>query len=565
MSVKDGGTTAILVVEDSPTQAVKLQYMLLKQGFDVGVAQNGALALEAMRSRKPDIVISDIVMPEMDGYELCRSIRKDPSLRDTSILLLTSLSEAEEVLHALECGADYFITKPYEEEFLVARIRGILAQRTGDAPREERSGDEIVYHRKNYAITTDRRRILDLLLSTYESTIRKNAELQRAHDELRNMNERLECAVTERTRAFDSEKRERQRAEEALQDLKHTEKKLVERHKDLSVLYQVATVISETRDLRDLCMGVLAGIAGLGMFRLRSKGTIFLVEDGRFVASHRLDVQGGETAYVLAECEKCLAGLAVRTGEIVLSRDSGTDERYTTAASPGDRHGHVVVPLKSKAGIVGVLCLCLDPESVPEADGATWELLGSLGNQIAVGIENARLYERTRYSSLHDPLTGLPNRRNMEIFYDKAFAQTNRGIPLSVLIFDIDRFKRYNDTHGHSAGDQVLVSVGKAASAQLRDGDLICRYGGEEFLVVCQGLGMTESHRVAERIRCAIERETDVTVSVGVATYYDGVSGRGKLIEHADSALYRAKKNGRNRVEIHVREEENPADPPPNK
>lgn len=555
MSMGNLGKT-ILVVEDSPTQAVQLEHLLLEHGFEVEVAQNGLLALEAMRRRKPDIVISDIVMPEMNGYDLCRAVRKDASLKDASVMLLTSLSETEEVLRALECGADYFITKPYEKEFLVARIREILAQREEGADRGGRGGQEIVYNRESYAIPTDRRRILDLLLSTYESTIRKNTELRRAHDDLRSMNDRLERAVTERTRALGAETFERQRAEEALAELKRAEEVLVRRHEELSVLYQVTTVISVSKDLRDLCTGVLASISELGLFRSRCEGTIFLAEGGKLIAHDRDDAREGEVSHRSSECEDSLCFLAARTGEPILSKDPESDGRERAAA--GERHGHVVVPLSTQSRLVGVLSLRTEPDDLPEADDSMMELFRSLGNQIAVGVENARLYEQTRHGSLHDPLTGLPNRRHLEIFFEKTFAQAVRGTPLSVLLFDIDRFKRYNDTYGHAAGDEVLVKVGQVASDQLRDTDLIARYGGEEFLAVCQGLTQEQSCKVAERIRSAIEEKTDVTVSIGVASYQGSILDGKTLIQCADTALYQAKNNGRNRVEIHVREEEIP-------
>lgn len=541
---------AILVVEDSPTQAEQLRFLLHRHGFRTEVAQNGRIALESMRRSRPDIVISDIVMPEMDGYALCSAIRADESLRDTRIVLLTSLSETDEVLRALECGADYFITKPYDEQFLVGRIGAILEKRT-DSGAEGADDGEIVHNRKRYSIRTERRRILDLLLATYESTIRKNQELRRAHDDLRCVNDKLERAVTERTEALRSETIQRRRAEDVLEELRRAEEALAERHRALSVLYKVTTVISGARDLRDLCTGVLGSISELELFGFRSRGRIFNVEDGRFTDCFSLDPDGNPPS--LASCEEGLCGLAARTGEIILSRDSG-EKGCRSGACGHDAHGHIVVPLKTQARLVGVLCLCVERSAVPSIEAAG-ELLRSLGNQIAIGIENARVYEQARHSSLHDPLTGLPNRRNMELFFEKAYAQAARGASLSVLLFDIDRFKLYNDTQGHAAGDRVLVKVGKTAAEQLRDTDLIARFGGEEFLVICLGLGLTESYKVAERIRSAIESKTEVTVSIGVAAYSHGVPDKEKLIECADSALYLAKKNGRNRVEIHVRKQ----------
>ncbi|HEY3488802.1 MAG TPA: diguanylate cyclase [Candidatus Deferrimicrobiaceae bacterium] len=544
----------ILIVEDSPTQAEQLQFLLFKHGFQTDVALNGRIAIEAIRLRKPDIVISDIVMPEMDGYELCAAIRSDSGLDSIRIVLLTSLSETDEVLRALESGADYFITKPYDERFLVERIQGILARRKSSDDNPD--SNEIVYNHKRYAIHTERRRILDLLLATYESTIKKNGELRRAHDELRNMNDKLERAVTERTKALESETYQRQRVEAVLENLRRAEEALVERHRALSVLYKITTVISVARDPREMCVGVLEAISELKLFGFETRGRIFNVENGRFTDCFPLKAEDNPPPPSLAACEECLCGLAARTGEIILSRGPGEVPLHSVTCEC-DTHGHVIVPLKTQSGTVGVLCLCVDPAGVPDI-GEAGELLRSLGGQIAIGIENARVYEQTRHSSLHDPLTGLPNRRNMEIFFEKAYAQATRGASLSVLLFDIDRFKSYNDTYGHAAGDKVLVSVGKTASEQLRDTDLIARFGGEEFLVICLGLGLTESYKVAERIRAAIEANTEVTVSIGVAAYSHGVGGKEKLIECADAALYVAKNNGRNRVEVHVRKETAP-------
>jgi diguanylate cyclase (GGDEF)-like protein len=552
MTTETAGTPAILIVEDSPTQAEQLRFLLVKHGFRTEVARNGRLALEAMEQSLPDIVISDIVMPEMDGYELCAAIRADARLAAVRIVLLTSLSETAEVLRALQCGADYFITKPYDEHFLVERIEAILSRSDEDEPED---GDEIVHDRKRYAIRTGRRRILDLLLATYESTIRKNSELRRAHDTLRTLNDKLERAVDERTKALESETYQRQRTEAVLQNLRKAEEALVERHKALSALYKITSVISVARDMREMCTGVLSAMSELKLFGFESRGRIFLFDEGHFTACYSADPAEAPPAD-LAACERCLCGQAALSGRIILMREH--DGETSPAGSCGtDPHGHVIVPLKNQARTVGVLCLCVDPLQVPQFE-ESHELLASIGSQIAVGIENARIYEQTRHSSLHDPLTGLPNRRNMEIFFEKAFAQAGRGASLSVLLFDIDRFKSYNDTYGHAAGDKVLVAVGKVAAAQLRDTDLIARFGGEEFLVVCLGLGLTESYKVAERIRAAIETQTDVTVSIGVAAYNHGLADKEKLVESADSALYEAKHNGRNRVEIHVRKESKP-------
>lgn len=116
----------ILIVEDSPTQALQLKYILEQHRYRVSVASNGKEALVLLNEHIPHIVISDIIMPEMDGYELCQRIKEDDTLKDVAVILLTSLSDPRDVIRALECGADNFTTKPYHEQRLISCLEGIL-------------------------------------------------------------------------------------------------------------------------------------------------------------------------------------------------------------------------------------------------------------------------------------------------------------------------------------------------------------------------------------------------------------------------------------------------------
>jgi CheY-like chemotaxis protein len=116
----------ILIVEDSPTQTKLLRFILEGNGYIVNSANNGAKALECVRQRKPNLIITDIVMPEMDGFALCKAIKSDPDLKSIPIMLLTSLSDPQDVIKGLQAGADNFLTKPYEDTFLISRIQYIF-------------------------------------------------------------------------------------------------------------------------------------------------------------------------------------------------------------------------------------------------------------------------------------------------------------------------------------------------------------------------------------------------------------------------------------------------------
>lgn len=181
----------ILVVEDSPTQAEQLRYMLEKHRFRVSVARNGREALIKISEVQPALIISDIVMPEMDGYELCRRVKNHDEVCNIRIILLTSLSDPMDVIRGLECGADNFITKPYDEEFLISRIGYLLENRYDAQDCATLPELKIIFAGREFAITSSRHQILDLLLSTYETAIRKNQELIRARDELKELNEQL--------------------------------------------------------------------------------------------------------------------------------------------------------------------------------------------------------------------------------------------------------------------------------------------------------------------------------------------------------------------------------------
>lgn len=187
----------ILIAEDSLTQAARLEHLLQEQGYGVRIADSGKKALEAAREKTPTILISDIVMPEMDGYALCKHIKADEKLRDVPVVLLTSLTAAEEVLKALECGADSFIRKPYDAEYLLSRTEHILANRTLRQGSAVKLGAEIYLGGKKYFITSERQQILDLLFSTFMDAVRMNADLEEKQKALIQMAGEMETKVEE--------------------------------------------------------------------------------------------------------------------------------------------------------------------------------------------------------------------------------------------------------------------------------------------------------------------------------------------------------------------------------
>ena len=210
----------ILIAEDSAIQAESLRRLLVAEDYSVSVATNGAEGLLKAKELKPQIVISDIMMPEMNGFELCRHIKSDIEISSTPVILLTSLNDPTDVISGLECGADNFIVKPYDERHLLTRIKHILLNRELQETSRTQMGVEVHFAGRKYFITSEKKQILDLLISTYESAVQKNTELIKVQEELKILNEELEQKVRERTATLAEEIEMRKRAEKTLKEEK---------------------------------------------------------------------------------------------------------------------------------------------------------------------------------------------------------------------------------------------------------------------------------------------------------------------------------------------------------
>ena len=210
---KSGVGIRVLVVEDSPTELARLQFALEDIGSQVIVAADGAEALAMARAGGIDMVVSDVVMPVMDGYALCRAIRADPGLRDLPVVLLTAMNDPNDAIDALESGATNFIRKPITDEHLSVRVRSLFAGYIGRSRGPLAQAINLEYDGRQFSITADRMQMLDLLVSSYDYTIRQNVELARAHDDMRRINEDLEARVASRTKALTEEIEERNRAD----------------------------------------------------------------------------------------------------------------------------------------------------------------------------------------------------------------------------------------------------------------------------------------------------------------------------------------------------------------
>jgi len=174
----------ILAVEDSITQALRLERILERNGFTVTVTHDGQSAIDYLNSNTPDMIISDIVMPVLDGYGLCHQIKTISRFKEIPVVLLTSLSDTEDVFNALTSGADSFVTKPYNESVLISRIQTIFQNKKHRKKIAQKDNIEIFFNGKMHLIPDNPHQIIDLLFSTYENAVQRNSELEQANREI---------------------------------------------------------------------------------------------------------------------------------------------------------------------------------------------------------------------------------------------------------------------------------------------------------------------------------------------------------------------------------------------
>jgi two-component system, sensor histidine kinase and response regulator len=193
----------VVIAEDSPTQAELLRSTLSDAGYGVTVADNGLQALGVARAIKPAVIITDVMMPDMDGYQLCRAVKSDDRLRDVPVMIVTSLSAIDDIVMALESGADNFIRKPFDPRALLARLDFLLANRKLRSHSKLQFGIEITLGGRRHLITAEREQILDLLFSSYEEALQANEELREQQDEIRSLNLQLASRAVELEQAVE--------------------------------------------------------------------------------------------------------------------------------------------------------------------------------------------------------------------------------------------------------------------------------------------------------------------------------------------------------------------------
>jgi len=631
--------STILIVEDEEGIARMIQVLLEARGFATLVSHSGDQAFNHLRAHPVDLVLLDVMMPEMDGFEVCRRLKGDDRWRHIPVAMLTARDAMRDMLHGLEIGADEYITKPFNTEELIARIKVLL--------RIQRMSQELVRRNRQLqtlnavALAVSRtlspEEILDgALARTLESlglvagmvhlVEPKSGDLilERSRGSLGDPGksmQRLPPGTGWAWRAMQQEESlilpDASKAEgiglpysEPLHPLMATPLRCRDRNlgvltvlgragqeftpedaallsaigrqvamalenahlyaasrrriREFEALYQLGQTMTSTFNLQEILNRISHTVSSL--LHAEAMSLMLLSPDGRAlstVAGYNLFQEALHTTEATRGREDSSPSLvAVREKQPVGIPDLGEDVVYAPWLQTALERGYksfIAIPLIAQDRTLGCMNLYLAERHEFDADEV--QLLSTFASQAAVSIENARLFEETRQLAITDELTGLANHRH---FYHQLARELRRAQryrrPLTLLMLDLDYFKQYNDRFGHLAGDQALRETAELLRRNSREVDIVARYGGEEFAVILPETDLERAVTQAERTRAAVANHAfrgkdsnlqgDLTVSIGVATLSAGMRKIEELVHDADQALYRAKAQGRNRIEL---------------
>jgi len=461
----------VLVVDDIAPNVKLLEAKLTSEYYDVITATSGVQALDRVVADSPDLVLLDVMMPGMDGFEVCRRIKNNPATAHIPVVMVTALTDSTDRVRGLESGADDFLSKPVNDIALMARVRSLV--------RLKMTIDE--WRARESTATT--------LGVSGESVAMMAQQVERAN-----------ILVIE-DQAFEAQK-----CQEALSR---------DQHKVYSVSTGMAAL--ERAAVTDCDLIVIS----LNMVK----------EDGLRLCSHFRSNDRTRAVPILMvgqeeDLSRVARGLEIGANDYILR--------------PLDRN----------------------------------ELLARVRTQIRRKRFQEKLkinYEASLSMALTDTLTGLYNRRYLNVHLDKLLKQTgDQRKAIAVLMFDLDKFKSVNDTYGHGVGDEVLKTFADRLKTRMRGFDLLARTGGEEFVAVLVDVGFEKACFIAERLRRAIGRrpmpvstpdgQLSVTTSLGGAYIGIDVITVEEALQRADEQLYKAKEGGRDAVYFERTGKLNPTD-----
>ncbi|TYQ12953.1 UNVERIFIED_CONTAM: diguanylate cyclase (GGDEF)-like protein [Acetivibrio alkalicellulosi] len=374
----------------------------------------------------------------------------------------------------------------------------------------------------NYENEQQNKKLFSELASRYD-------QLALAQEEIKNQNEKLKdtnCKVED------------------------TNKKLLESLAELYTVQQIAQAISSIFDIKELLQHVndiIIGVMGV------NNSTILLFDEIRDkLRIHTTNITKREDLISINDNINCeLLMEALNSGNSII--ENFADPKEYPFVQNRDINSIICIPLITKSKKFGLVLI--EHKYANAFDDNNLRLMNIIGKQVGIALENAELYQKMQVMAMVDSLTGIYNRLYFQDRLKSEFENAkNNKYPLSLAIFDIDHFKKFNDTYGHLFGDKVLTHIALLIKNSLRSGDIVARFGGEEFVILFPRTNLKRAYEKVEHLRKKVEKtiikdeliSASVTISFGVSSYPEFANSEADLLKTADNALYTAKENGRN-------------------
>lgn len=486
---------SIVVVEDTRASLRLLVEILSEQDYQVRPALNARDALTDIQSDPPDLILLDIMMPEMDGFAACAALKADERTRDIPVIFISALQETFDKMKAFSVGGVDYITKPFNIEEVLARVATHLS-------------------------------------------------LRRMQQQLQEQNNQLQQEITERSRAESELRRVNTHLARLVAELERY-------NRDQAILNRMSSFLqrSESRD-----EAIQVSLPFLRELFMDQAGALYLYNPDS--ASYECVSTWGEGVpgkpALILEAGQVSARMRFHLIETIPHIPTGN------CLDASDTLPAVSVQLMDRGEVLGVLQMQNGPGH-SEKDYNHWTWLATMvADLLALALSNLQLRERLHDQAIRDPLTGLFNRRFLEEALSRELSHAIRHQrSMGIMMLDIDHFKRVNDTYGHDGGDAVLRTLGEFLRGQIRNSDFACRFGGEELVLIFPDATLEATLQRAEAFRTSIQELQiehrgqmldAITVSIGVSSFPEHGTSLEVIIAAADAALYQAKASGRNRV-----------------
>jgi diguanylate cyclase (GGDEF)-like protein len=492
----------ILIVDDQLRNRDLLEALLKPEGYLTVTANSGEEALAMVAETPPDLILLDVMMPGITGYDVAAKLKANPATCNLPIIMLSALGDRDSKLAGLNAGAEDFLTKPIDRIELWVRVRNLL-------------------------------------------------RLKEYSDTLAEQNQLLEQAVRGRN--------------EEITERKRAETQIIRLNRLYGILSGINAAIVRIRNRQELFTEACNIAVAQGHFRMAWIGSVDSKGTGLTPLAWSGFEEGYLDKLTLAiennEADALLLVMRTLQGKMpVVYNDINSDSRlahWHIDASQRGFHSMGIFPLMGDEQPIGLFVLYASEPNFFDMEEIT--LLTELAANISYALEYIKKEEKLNYLAYHDVLTGLPSRNLLLDRLTQALTNAHRHRNrLGVLFIDLDHFKNVNDSLGHHAGDILLKQVAAMFSACMREGDTVARLGGDEFVVILESMAAEDdawivSQKILQLLTTPLTIENHeilVTCSIGIALYPKDGEDAKALLQSADGALYLAKNKGRNNAQF---------------